>query len=101
MSFFFCFYDNENDNRNTIVPEEYRKNDIIDDESGNEEISDESDDTTVKKDPLMWDEVETFKNRLGTFDRKKLEEEKDMPDNLGINWFEQLPHYLGYNPVGP
>ena len=76
-------------------------NDIIDDESGNEEISEESDDTTIKKDPLMWDEVETFKNRLGTFDRKKLEEEKDMPDNLGIHWFEQLPHYLGYNPVGP
>ena len=30
MGFFFCFYDNENNIRNMIEPEEYRKNDIFD-----------------------------------------------------------------------
>lgn len=36
MGFFFYFYDNENDNRNMIVPEEYRDNDIIDDDDEDE-----------------------------------------------------------------
>ena len=31
MGFFFCFYDNENNNRNMIEPEKYRKNDIFND----------------------------------------------------------------------
>lgn len=31
MGFFFCFYDNENNIRNMIEPEKYRKNDIFND----------------------------------------------------------------------
>ena len=36
MSSFICFYEHENDNRNMIAPEEYRGNDIIDDDVDDE-----------------------------------------------------------------
>ena len=46
MGFFFCFYDNENNIRNMIEPEKYRKNDIfndgVEDEYGD---GDDGDDT--------------------------------------------------------
>lgn len=39
MSFFFCFYENENDDKRRIGHEEYQENDAVEDEYGDVKLN--------------------------------------------------------------